>query len=148
MYTVASWIQQNLNIYTNQPPLVAIVLFFILVVVFTFFYTIIVFNPERMAENIQQRGGYIPGIRPGEETAKYLNKILMHLSFWGGIGLGLVGIYSYILPYLPFVRDYVVMTGTLPVVVSGAGIIIIVGVVKELIDKINSELLMERYEKL
>ncbi len=148
LYNVANWIQQNMNIYTNQPAPLAIGLFFVLTVLFTFFYTIIVFNPERMAENIQQRGGYIPWIRPWEETAKYLNKILMHLSFWWGIWLALVGIYSYILPYLPFVKDYVVMSGTLPVVVSGAGIIIIVGVVKEIIDKVNGELLMERYEKL
>jgi preprotein translocase subunit SecY len=45
----------------------------------------ITFNPEKIADTIQKRGGFIPGIRPGEETAKYLNSVLMHLCFWGGM---------------------------------------------------------------
>jgi preprotein translocase subunit SecY len=82
---VARWIEVNFNIYTQQPSRIVILSYFVLIVIFTFFYAMITFNPEKIADNVQKRGGFIPGIRPGEETAKYLNGILMHLCFWGGI---------------------------------------------------------------
>lgn len=87
MQTAAKWIEANFNIYTQQPTLLVIAVYFLLIILFTFFYAVITFNPDKMADNIQKRGGFIPGIRPGEETAKYLNGILMHLCLWGGIGL-------------------------------------------------------------
>jgi len=116
----ARWIEVNLNIYTQQPGWIVIIAYFILIIVFTFFYAMITFNPERIADNVQKRGGFIPGIRPGEETAKYLNGILMHLCFWGGAGLGFIGIYSYILSYIPFIQQATQSVGSIPVVVSGA----------------------------
>ena len=139
-----------LNIYTNNPHWVVVLLYFILIVLFTFFYSWVVFKPEKMAEQIQKRWGYIPGIRPGEETAKYLNDVLMHLCFWWGIGLGIIGIYTYVINWIPFIQD-LVRTGGLnavPVIVSGAGIIIIVWVVQEIINKLNADLLMEKYSKI
>jgi len=108
----------------------------------------ITFNPERIADNIQKRGGFIPGIRPGEETAAYISNILNHLCLWGGMGLGFIGIYSYVLSYIPFVQQAAQNIGSIPVIVSGAGVVIIVGVVQELINKINAELLMERYDRM
>lgn len=78
---IAQWIEINFNIYTENPSRWVIIFYFILIVLFTFFYAMITFNPEKIADNIQKRGGFIPGIRPGEETANYLNKILMHLCF-------------------------------------------------------------------
>ncbi|UFX82770.1 preprotein translocase subunit SecY [Candidatus Absconditicoccus praedator] len=144
----ASWIETHLNIYTQQPSVIAIIVYFLLIVAFTFFYTIIVFNPDRMADNIQKRGGFIPGIRPGEETAKYINQTLYHLCFWGGIGLGLIGIYSYVLSYIPFIQQATQSVGAIPVVVSGAGIIIIVNVVVDIINRLNSQLAMEKYDKI
>lgn len=81
MQNIANWIELNLNIYTQQPGWIAILAYFLLIVAFTFFYAMITFNPERMADTMQKRGGFIPGIRPGEETAKYLNSVLMHLAF-------------------------------------------------------------------
>lgn len=146
--SIASWIELNLNIYNQQPSTIAIIVYFLLIIAFTFFYTIIVFNPEKIADNIQKRGGYIPGIRPGEETAQYLNGILMHLCLWGGIGLGLVGIYSYVLTYIPFIQQLTQSLGSLPVVVTGSGVIIIVGVVQDVVNKIKTELLMHKYDKI
>ncbi|HMS91057.1 MAG TPA: preprotein translocase subunit SecY [Candidatus Absconditabacterales bacterium] len=145
---MANWIEVNLNIYTQQPGIPAIILYFILIIVFTFFYTLIVFSPERISDNIQKRGGFIPGIRPGKETAKYINGILMHLCFWGGAGLAFIGIYSYILNYIPFVQTLVQSLGSLPVVVTGSGVIIIVGVVQEIMSKVKTDLLMQRYDKI
>ncbi|HMT01141.1 MAG TPA: preprotein translocase subunit SecY [Candidatus Absconditabacterales bacterium] len=144
----AKRIELNFNIYSQQPAAPAIIVYFMLIVVFTFFYTVIVFNPDRMSDNIQKRGGFIQGIRPGTETAQYLNTIITHLCFWGGIGLGLVGIYSYVLYYLPFVDIITQSLGSLPVVVTGSGVIIIVGVIQDLINKVNSELDVQKYDKI
>lgn len=148
MQNIARWIEINFNIYAQQPGPIAIVVYFLLIVAFTFFYAMITFNPERIADNIQKRGGFIPGIRPGEETAAYLSSVLNHLCLWGGVGLGFIGIYSYILSYIPFVQQAALSIGSIPVIVSGAGVIIIVWVVQELVNKINAELLMERYDKI
>ncbi len=148
MQWLAKWVEINFNIYSQQPSIIVILFYFVLIVLFTFFYALITFNPEKMADNIQKRWGFIPGIRPGEETAKYLNKILMHLCLWWGIGLGIVGIYSYILNYLPFIQQVTQSIGSIPVIVSWSWVIIIVGVMQELFNKINAELLMEKYDKI
>lgn len=145
---IARRIETDFNIYTQQPSLLVIAIYFLLIVMFTFFYAMISFNPERIADNIQKRGWFIPGIRPGEETAKYLNGVLMHLCLWGGIGLGVIGIYSYVLSYIPFVQQAAQSIGSIPVIVSGAWVIIIVWVIQELANRVNSELLMERYDKI
>lgn len=144
----ARWIEINFNIYTQQPGWIVILFYFLLIVLFTFFYAMITFNPERIADTIQKRGWFIPGIRPGEETAKYLNGVLMHLCLRGWVGLWFIGIYSYILSYIPFIQQAAQSIGSIPVIVSGAWVIIIVWVVQELINKINAELLMERYDRI
>jgi preprotein translocase subunit SecY len=148
MQTAARWIEANFNIYTQQPTLLVIGVYFLLIILFTFFYAVITFNPDKMADNIQKRGGFIPGIRPGEETAKYLNGILMHLCLWGGIGLWLVGIYTYILSYIPLIQTAIQTIGQIPVIVQGSGVVIIVGVVQELMTKVSSEALMEKYDRI
>ena len=147
---IKSFTETYMNIMTQNPHYVAVILYFLLIVLFTFFYSWVTFKPEKMAEQIQRRGGYIPGIRPGEDTAKYLNDVLMHLCFWGGIGLGFIGIYTYVINWISFIQD-AVQTGWLnavPVIVSGAWVIIIVWVVQEIINKLNADLLMEKYSKI
>ncbi|HKL43827.1 MAG TPA: preprotein translocase subunit SecY [Candidatus Absconditabacterales bacterium] len=143
----ANRVEANLNIYSQQPGTLAIIFYFILIIAFTFFYTLIVFSPDKMADNIQKRGGFVPGIRPGKETSKYINKILMHLCLRGGMGLAFIGIYSYVLNYIPFIQNLVQSLGSLPVVVTGSGVIIIVGVVQDVISKVETELIMQKYEK-
>ena len=143
----ADWIEANLNIYSQQPGVWAVLLYFILIVAFTFFYTLIVFSPEKMSDNIQKRWGFVPGIRPWKETSTYINRILMHLCLWWWLGLALVGIYSYILNYFPFIQNLVASLWSLPVVVTWSGVIIIVWVVQEIINKIETDLIMQRYEK-
>lgn len=117
---LAEWVNLNLNIYTQNPSWYAIIIYFILIVAFTFFYTLITFNPDRIADTIQKKGGFIPGIRPGAETARHIYRVLMHLALWGGIGLAFLGIYNYILVELPFARDMVSVLGDIPVVVQGS----------------------------
>jgi len=145
--SMAEWIEQNFNIYTEQPGWIIIIVYFLLIVAFTFFYATITFNPEKMADNIQKRGWFVPGIRPWEDTARYFSKVLNHLCLRWGMWLWLIGIYSYILSYIPFIADAARSLGSIPVVVQGAWVIIIVWVVQELINKINSELLMEKYDQ-
>ncbi len=148
MQAIAQWIEWNLNIYTQDPSRWVIIAYFILIVLFTFFYAMITFNPEKIADTIQKRWGFIPGIRPWEETANYLNKILMHLCFWGGTGLWLIGIYTYLLWKIPFIQQAAQSVWSIPVVVQGAWVIIIVWVVQELLNKVDAEMLMEKYDNI
>lgn len=118
-------------------------IYFLLVLAFTFFYVSITFNPQQIAENIQKRGGYIPGIRPGIQTSDYLGQISKRLTFFGGIFLAFIAI-------MPILINFIFRTsgiGGVPTLVSGAGIIIIVGVVLELIRQINTQLVMHDYKK-
>ncbi len=146
LVAVANWIEAHFNIYAQNPGVLAVAVYVLFIVLFTFFYAMITFSPDRIADNIQKRGGFIPGIRPGKATAKYINGILMHLCLWGGLGLSLIGIYTYILQWLPFVQKLVEMIGSLPVVVTGSGVIIIVGVVQEIVNKVQGDLVMQKYE--
>ena len=146
LVSVANWIDAHFNIYAQNPGVWAVLTYVVFIVLFTFFYAMITFSPDRIADNIQKRGGFIPGIRPGKATAKYINGILMHLCFWWGLGLAVVGIYTYILQWIPFIQQLVESIGSLPVVVTGSWVIIIVWVVQEIINKIQGDLVMQKYE--
>jgi preprotein translocase subunit SecY len=133
-----------LNTAFNQTSTFYIIFYFLLILGFTFFYVSITFNPEQVAENIQKRGGYIPGIRPGKETADHIHKISNRLNLWGGVFIGFIAI-SPILLSLLFTS---LQMGSVPVIVGGAGLIIIVGVVLEILRQINAQLVMHDYNKL
>lgn len=120
-----------------------LVTFFLLIFGFTYFYVAITFNPKQVAENIQKRGGYIPGIRPGEQTEKYLNQTSKRLTFFGGLFISFIGV-SPMLIQLMFKSTSV---GSVPLLISGAGLLIIVGVVLELIRQVNANLVMHDYKK-
>ena len=142
----ANWIEMNFNIYVEKPAIPVLIFYFLLIILFTYFYSLITFNPDKMADNIQQRGWFIPGIRPGNETAEYIKTTLNHLSIWWGAGLALIGIFTYLLHYVPLIQDFSTQVGALPVIVTGSGIIIIVGVIQQLMDKIQTETLMAQYD--
>jgi preprotein translocase subunit SecY len=148
LVSIANWIESNLNIYSQQPWILAVIFYFVLIVAFTFFYTLIVFSPEKMSDNIQKRWWFVPWIRPWKETAKYINWILMHLCLWWGVWLALIWVYSYILNYIPFIQDLVVALWSLPVIVTWSWVIIIVWVVQDVMNKAKTELLMQRYDKI
>ena len=147
LVTIANRIEANLNIYSQQPSILSIVFYFALIIIFTFFYTLITFSPDRMADDVQKKWGFVPWIRPGQETAKYLNKILMHLCLWWWAWLAFIWIYSYILNYIPFIQNLVQSLWSLPVVVTWSGVIIMVWVVTEIISKVETELIMQKYER-
>jgi preprotein translocase subunit SecY len=111
--------------------------YFLLVVGFTFFYTAIVFNPKKISEEIQKYGGFIPGIRPGTPTAKYLTYILTRITLVGGSFLGLVAV-------LPEIARLATNVQTL--LLGGTSILIVVSVVLETIKTIKANLVMRNYE--
>jgi len=81
----------------QNPSWYFIAVYFALVLAFSFFYVSITFNTETVAESIQKRGGYIPGIRPGQETATYLQKVSNHLNLFGGSFLAAIAVLPYVL---------------------------------------------------
>lgn len=112
-------------------------IYFFLVIGFTYFYTTITFNPERIADEIKKYGGFVPGIRPGKPTSQYLNYILTRITLVGAIFLGLVAI----LPSLA--RS---LTGIATMMLGGTGILIVVSVVLETAKQLEAMLIMRDYE--
>lgn len=111
--------------------------YFLLVFGFTYFYTSIVFNPERISENLQKSGGFIPGIRPGSQTTKYLNKILNRITMVGATFLGSIAV-------LPSLFQGAI--GVSNLAIGGTGILIVVSVVLEMTRELEAQLVMKRYE--
>jgi len=111
-------------------------LYFILVVAFTYFYTAVVFDPQKISESLQKQGGYIPGIRPGKTTAEYLYKIINRITLSGAIFLGLIAV-------LPFVIQGFF---NMQVSIGGTGLLIVVSVVIETVKQIEGQLVMRDYE--
>ena len=144
---ISNWIELHLNIYSSQPGRLAILCYVILIVAFTFLYAMITFSPDRISDNIQKRWGYVPWIRPWKATAKYINGVLMHLCLWWWIGLAIIACYTYIFNWIPFLQNIATALWWMPTVVTGSGVIIIVWVVQELINKIQTDMVMKRYEK-
>ncbi len=136
---VVSFIQQNLN--ASNPSTFYIVLYFLLVIAFTYFYVSVTFKPDQIAESIQKRGGFIPGVRPGPQTAEMLANVSARLNLWGGVFLGIVAI-------LPLIFTKYSTLSSQDLIISGSGLIIIVGVVMELVRQVNAQLIAHDYEKL
>lgn len=125
------------SLFQNQ--IFYIIFFFLLVLGFTYFYTSIIFHPDQMAENLQRQGAFIPGIRPGKPTADYINYVNSRIMLGGAIFLGFVAVLPLLLqPFLDFKN----------LMVSGASLLIIVGVVIEIMEAINAQLVMREYEEL
>lgn len=123
------------NIFQNQWFHGA--MYFLLVVAFTYFYTAVVFDPNKIAESLQKQGGYIPGIRPGKNTSEYLYKIMNRVTLSGASFLGAIAI-------LPFVIQGFTNIGS--VSIGGTGLLIVVSVVIEMIQQVQGQLVMRNYE--
>jgi preprotein translocase subunit SecY len=115
------------------------IVYFFLVFGFTYFYTAVVFNPEKIAENLQKGGGFVPGIRPGKETEKHLSHVLSRLTMVGGVFLGLVAV-------LPSFFSSAI--GASNLAIGGTSILIVVSVALEMIREMEGELVMGRYDRL
>ncbi len=137
----ASWLvaaaQFVINVFQNK--IVYDFLYFAFVIIFTYFYTSIIFHPQQIAESLQKQGGFIPGIRPGRQTAEYLKKVSNRIMLAGALFLGTVAVFPIIVQGALGVTSFAI---------SGASMIIVVSVVIETVRQINAQLTMREYEEI
>ncbi len=127
----------------NAPTWWFVLIFITLVIGFSYFYLSITFDTKEVAEGIQKRGGYIPGIRPGRQTADYLRKVSNHLNFFGGSFIAFVAVF----PYVATLVNNALKANNIPALniaqidflISGSGLIIVVGVILELLRRFKAE---------
>ena len=115
--------------------------FGLLIVLFTFFYTAITVNPTQISDDLKKNGGFIPGVKPGQDTSDYIDQILSKITFPGSIFIALVAI-------LPALATVLNVTGQFAQFFGGTSLLIMVGVVLDTLQQINSYLLMKKYEGL
>lgn len=120
-----------------QNPTYQGIIYFLLVVAFTYVYTSIVFNPDEISENVQKQGGFIPGMRPGKQTADYLYKVLNRITLVGALFLGLIAVLPNILQ---------AFTGTQSLALGGTSLLIVVSVVIEVMKQVQAQMVMRDYE--
>src|SRR6185437_9980486 len=130
-------IAETINLWFSPTGIWYNVMYFLLVVAFTFFYTAVVFHPKKIADEIQKYGGFIPGVRPGKPTQHYLNYILTRITLVGACFLGLVAIMPTLIQ---------MATGVQTLLLGGTSILIVVSVVLETYKAIEANLVMRNYE--
>jgi preprotein translocase subunit SecY len=113
-------------------------LYVVLIFFFAYFYTAVTFNPVDVADNMKKYGGYIPGIRPGQRTSEYIDKVLSRLTFWGALYLSFICV----LPTILISRFGV------PFYFGGTGLLIVVGVAIDTVAQIETHLITRHYEGL
>ncbi len=121
------------NIWVNG------ILYFLLVILFTYFYTAVTFDPKTISENLQKMGGFVPGVRPGKSTADFLKHILNRVLFTGAVFLGLIAILPSIVAGATNVTGFTFLVG-------GTSLLIVVSVVLDTMRQINAQLQMREYE--
>jgi preprotein translocase subunit SecY len=112
------------------------VTYFVLVFLFTYFYTAVTFDPDSISKNLQQSGAFIPGVRPGASTAKYIGNVISRVTLVGATFLGLIAV-------LPIIVQAV--SGFTAIAIGGTALLIVVSVVIDLIKKIDAQLAMREY---
>ncbi len=130
-------VAQIINTVFNATSPVYWIMYGLLVVAFAFFYTMVIFQQQNLAENLQKNGGFVPGIRPGRPTAEYFNAVLIRITWAGAIFLGMIAV-------MPFLAQ--VITGVQALQLSSTGLLIVVGVVLDTMRQLESQLMMRNYE--
>jgi preprotein translocase subunit SecY len=127
----------TLSTYLSLSSWSGLCIYAVLTILFTFFYTDLQVDPERMADNLGKSGAYIPGIRPGGETKTYLHKVLNRITVLGAIGLTFVAVIPYLIPMFTSIPS--------STSVSGTGVIIVVGVAMETMAQLRGQLTQKQY---
>jgi preprotein translocase subunit SecY len=154
-----AWLSGMLAAMGTREPLYA-VLFVVSIVFFCFFYVSIIFNPNEAADNMRRYGGFIPGIRPGKNTAEYMNKILTKITMVGGLYLAVLCLIPQImisgiaLQHLPLVGNWIdasfprwLLDGLgVTFYFGGTSLLIVVGVAMDTVNQIEAQLIMRHYE--
>jgi preprotein translocase subunit SecY len=133
----ADWVQMVSN-WFNPSSIVYNVLFISMIVFFCYFYTAIIFDPKQIAENIRKQGGFVPGIRPGQKTKEYLDRVLARLTLWGSMYISAVCVLPMIL----------IAQFNVPFYFGGTSILIVVGVAMDFMSQIESYMISRQYEGL
>lgn len=133
-----SYFGQTLSSAFSPDSAIYNLLYFALIIGFTFFYTAVVFNPTKIADELRKHGGFIPGIRPGSPTASFLNNVLTRITLPGSLFLGAVAV-------LPSLAQGA--TGITNLALGGTGILIVVSVILETTKKVEAQMVMRSYEK-
>ncbi len=132
---VANVANQVVTLFNNQTFYA--ILYFLMVLIFTYFYTTVTFIPEDVAENIQKSGGFIPGIRPGNPTAQYLSYVTNRITLAGALFLGIIAVIPIV------IQNYL---GFSSLSVGGTSILIVVSVALEIIKQVEAQIVMHDYE--
>lgn len=133
----------------NNPSWTFIAIYFLLIIGFSYFYVAITFNTDDVAENIQKRGGYIPGVRPGKETSAYLTRVSNRLNLFGSVFLAIIAVFPYIVTNLNNQYGFFSAPngGMIDLVIPGASLIIAVSVILEIIRRIDTDMKSFNYKK-
>lgn len=131
----AQWFTDNLG-PTSTPYWVAI---FLMVVVFTFFYTLVTHSQQNLAQNLQKNGGFIPGIRPGQPTRDYLMRVVLRITWGGALFLGMIAI-------MPWIAGLITNLDAATSIVQSTSLLIMVGVALDTMRQLEAQLLMRNYE--
>jgi len=138
--TNTSWVGDVANFFAAllipSSPLYWVMVF-VLVVIFTFFYTLVVFNQQQLAENLQKNGGFVLGIRPGKPTQDYLNRVIVRITLGGALFLGTIAIMPYIASLITDVQA---------ISLSSTSLLIMVGVGLDTLRQLEAQLMMRNYE--
>lgn len=128
--------------------LVYAILYFLLVIGFTYFYTDVMMQQQNLPENLQKQGGFIPGIRPGKTTEVFITRVTRRLTLVGALFLGLLAVLPYLLSFISFLPGFAFLrpVGSNNLLLSGAGLLIVVGVVLDTMRQLEAQLMMRNYE--
>jgi preprotein translocase subunit SecY len=132
---IANFSQNVISFFNDQ--LMYAILYFILVFVFTYFYTEVIFHPDQISENLQKQGGFIPGIRPGKHTTDYLSNTTYKIILIGALFLAIIAV-------LPLIVT--AFSGVQSLAIGGTSILIVVSVVIETVKQIQAQLTMREYD--
>ncbi len=132
------WLQ-SAAVWFNPSNWQGLIVSTLLIVAFTYFYTQISFDPKRISENLREYGGFVPGVRPGQQTTEHLTRITNRITLWGALFLGLVNA-------LPQILGWITGQGQLSLVFSGIGLLIVVGVALDTLRQLESQLKMRHYD--
>jgi preprotein translocase subunit SecY len=116
--------------------------YFVLIIGFNFFYTLVAFKPSETADNLKKSGGFIPGIRPGKETEKYITTVILKLALLGGLFLGTVALIPSLVRLTPQGANLTILSG-----IGGTSILIVVGVISDTIRQMKSLTVTRSYEQ-
>jgi preprotein translocase subunit SecY len=130
-----------LQAITDQSNIWYMVIYSVVVIGFTFLYTALIFNPKQIADNLKQNNGFVPGVKPGQPTADYIGAIMDRITFPGAILLALVGI-------LPGIAERLGVTQQFSTFFGGTSLLIMVGVILDTLQQIETQLLMRQYDGL